>query len=319
MKTRYAIAAAAIAAAFPFAAQASCGSAFCTVNTNWTAQSAMVDAGSSYDLRYEYIDQGDVFTGTRHIAVGEIPHHHNEVSTKNRNLVATYSYNFGNGWGVTVSGAEVDKDHYHIHNHHGVPLDERWKFTELSDLRVTGRYQVMRMDDPLKPVTMGMSFGAKLPTGSTTVANADGDVAERGLQPGTGTTDGIIGAYYHQKLIASDVSWFAQATFQAAFKPHDHYRPGNSFGADIGVRKGVGDKFGLLLQLNAVRKGREAGTEGEPADSGQRAVFLSPGVSYAVGQSTQLYGYVQQALYRDVNGVQLTARRAFVFGLAGHL
>jgi hypothetical protein len=48
-------------------------------------------------------------------------------------------------------------------------------------------------------------------------------------------------------------------------------------------------------------------------------VFLSPGVSYAVGQSTQLYGYLQQALYRDVNGVQLTARRAFVFGLAGHL
>jgi hypothetical protein len=311
---------AALAVAFlPSLAYASCGSAFCTVNTNWTAQSALVEAGSSFDLHYEYIDQSQPFAGGEKVAVGQIPHHHDEVSTINRNLVATYSRSFGDGWGVTLSAPVGERDHLHIHNHHGEPEPERWKFTDLGDVRAVGRYQFASVGDPLNPSTSGVTFGLKLPTGRTTVTNDDGEPAERSMQPGTGTTDLILGGYYHQKLTASDASWFAQAQYQQALGSHAGYKPGSHFGADIGYRKGVGDKLGLLVQLNFVHKGKDSGSEAEPDDSGGRFLHLSPGVSYAISDNLQVYGFYQQALYRHVNGVQLTANHAFLVGLSGRL
>ncbi|TFW01796.1 transporter [Oxalobacteraceae bacterium OM1] len=314
--TRASLIAAAIAL-LPGVAAASCGSAFCAVNTNWTAESAQVDAPSSWDLRYEHINQDQPQTGTDRIGVGQIPHHHDEVSTANRNLVATYSRNLGAGFGVTVSAAISDRDHLHVHNHHGAQLPEQWTYTELGDVRVTGRYQLPYVGDPMAPANTGLIFGLKLPTGRTNVANAAGSVAERSLQPGTGTTDLILGAYYHQKLPQRDASWFAQVQVQQALNSHDDYRPGTQLGIDLGYRHGLTDKLGGLVQLNTVVKRSDSGAQAEPEDSGSRAVFLSPGLAYALTDNTQVYGFYQHPLYQNVNGVQLTARRAIVVGLSG--
>src|SRR5438270_604567 len=39
----------------PLTAAASCGSAFCTINTSWDAHGAWLEPGARLDLRYEYI------------------------------------------------------------------------------------------------------------------------------------------------------------------------------------------------------------------------------------------------------------------------
>ncbi|WP_167758627.1 transporter [Zemynaea arenosa] len=309
----------AVAALFPALASASCGAAFCTVNTNWTSETALADAGNAFDLRYEFINLNQPMSGTDTIAIGQIPHHHDEVRTLNRNVVATWSHSFVGGWGVSVSLPVSERDHIHVHNHHGAKLSENWNFTELGDTRVTGRYQKALLADPLKPALAGVTFGLKLPTGRTGVANDANSVAERSMQPGTGTTDAILGAFYHQKLTASDIAWFAQAQYQHALNTRSNYKPGSTFSADIGLRRGLTERLGGLLQLNAVRKGTDSGSEAEPEDSGQRTVALSPGLSYAIGAQTQVYAYYQHALYRKVNGVQLTADRAFVVGVSGQL
>ena len=36
---------------------ASCGSAFCNVNTNWSIQGIWTQQGAHVDVRFEYIDQ----------------------------------------------------------------------------------------------------------------------------------------------------------------------------------------------------------------------------------------------------------------------
>jgi len=303
----------------PSLAFASCGAVFCTVNTNWTTQSALVEAGSSYDLRYEYIDQAQLFSGTDRIAVSQIPRHDDEVSTLNRNLVATYSRNFGDGWGLTLSAPVGQRDHVHLHNHEAEQEREAWNFTELGDVRAIGRYQFAAVGDPLNPSTSGLTLGLKLPTGRTRVTNAGGELAERSLQPGTGTTDLIAGYFYHQKLGASDASWFAQAQYQHALNSHSEFKPGAQLGADLGYRRGVNDQLGLLIQLNLVHKRADSGSEAEPSDSGSRSVFISPGLSYAVSGNLQVYGFFQHPLYRRVTGVQLSADRAFVIGLSGRL
>jgi hypothetical protein len=300
----------------PSLAVASCGSAFCTVNSNWTSESAMIESGSVFDLRYEYINQDQPRAGSDKVAVGQIPHHHDEVFTRNRNLLATYSHSFDSEWGISVIAPVVDRDHLHIHNHMGGQIPERWNFTELGDVRVVGRYQLPYVGDPTKASAAGINFGLKLPTGRSTVANADGDVAERSLQPGTGTTDGIVGAYYHQKLPQWDSSWFAQAQYQHALNSHDDFRPGSQFGIDVGYRYGVTDKLGALVQVNAVVKRRDRGAQAEPNDSGGRFLFISPGLSYAATDTMQIYAFFQKPVYQYVNGVQLTADKAFVLGLS---
>jgi hypothetical protein len=317
MKTSHTLLAAALAALAPSIALASCGASFCAVNSNWTAESALAEAGNAFDLRYEYMNQDQPMFGSRKVRVGEVHAHHDEVSTENRNLVFSYSHNFGNRFGVTVSGAAGERDHFHIHNHHGAQINDTWKYTRLNDVRVLGRYQLLSVKNPLKPASAGVTFGLKLPTGKFDVANAGGAKAERSMQPGSGTTDLIVGAYYHQKLTETGAAWFAQAQYQHALNTRDGFRPGAQLGLDLGARKDLGDGIGLLGQLNYVRKGADAGSEAEPASSGGRFLYASPGLSYALPKAMQLYAFYQVPLHRHVTGVQLTANRALVIGLSG--
>ncbi len=277
----------------------------------------MTDAGSSFELRYEYVKQDQPRTGTTDLAVGQIPRHHDEVSTINRNIVASYNRSFASGWGLSVVAPIVDRNHTHVHNHRGARIVDQWNFTELADMRVMGRYQLPLVGDPLNPSTASVIFGVKLPTGRTDVANAAGAVAERSLQPGSGTTDLIAGAYYHQKLTQSNSSWFVQAQYQHALNQHDNFKPGAQFGADVGYRYSVNDRLGALVQVNALAKQRDSGSQSEPADSGSRSVFISPGLSYAVADNLQVYGFYQHPVYINTHGVQLTAKRAFVLGVSG--
>lgn len=307
---------AALLATFTLPAAASCGSAFCSINTDWGAGTTGLSEGSTLDVRYEHIRQDQPRAGSRRIAVGAIPHHHDEVRTLNRNLVATYSQTWVNGWGVSATLPFVDRDHLHIHNHRGAQLPEQWNFRELGDVRVTGRYQQFLPGSDDAPRMAGVFFGLKLPTGRTGVSNGAGDVAERSLQPGTGTTDLILGAIYHQQLAASGAAWFAQVQAQQPLNSHQDFRPGAQFAADLGYAHPFTERWSGIVQLNAVVKRRDRGAQAEPEDSGSRSLFLSPGLSYKLGEAFRVYGYYQHPLHQSVNGVQLTARRALVVGVS---
>ncbi|OAI52155.1 hypothetical protein AYO46_06410 [Betaproteobacteria bacterium SCGC AG-212-J23] len=299
----------------PAGAAASCGSAFCTVNTNWDVQGAWTEPGTRLDFRYEYINQDQPMSGSRKVGVGEVPAHHDEVYTYNRNYLTTIDRTIDADWGVNVLVPVVDREHYHIHNHMGTQLDERWDFTELGDVRVLARRRLASFEgqEPSAAVA-SLNFGLKLPTGKTNIVNADGDAAERSLQPGSGTTDFLIGASYSKQQPTKNLSTFVQGVVQLPLNEHDDYKPGNRVSLDAGLRYGVGEQLGLLLQANALWRGRDRGAEAEPDDTGGTALFLSPGLSYAPVKAFNLYGFVQLPLYQYVNGVQLTAKRAYTIG-----
>ncbi|MGZ5179538.1 MAG: hypothetical protein ACXWC2_03610 [Ramlibacter sp.] len=300
-----------LSAAVP--AHASCGSAFCSLSTDLGLGLAAPVGGNLFDLRYENITQDQPRAGSRKVAVGAIPHDHDEVSTKNQNLIATYSRSVTANWGYSIAAPIVDRRHLHIGNEPDGPVPERWNFRELGDVRVMGRYQAT--SEPGSS-TAGIVFGLKLPTGRTTLANAQGQLAERTLQPGSGTTDAILGAFYNRQLPSQGASWFAHMQFQQALHSHDEFKPGSQLAADVGYARVLGDRFAAVLQLNAVVKGRDKGGQAEPDDSGGRYLFLSPGVSYQATGATRAYAFYQQPLHQFVNGVQLTARRAVVVGVS---
>jgi hypothetical protein len=307
---------AALAAGMAGEAAASCGTAFCMVNTSWNVQGAWTEPGARLDLRFEYIDQDQPMSGSSKVGVGEIRKHHDEIRSVNRNTLATFDYAFNEAWGVSATLPLLDRDHAHIHNHMGAQLHDRWNFTEVGDLRVLGRrqwrsesLQAQRLD------FYGANLGLKLPTGRQDVRNANGDLAERTLQPGTGTTDVLAGGYF-RRMLGSGASWFFDALLQHPLNSHDEFRPGARASLDLGYRHEASDRLGLMLQLNLLHRRRDKGSAAEPEDSGGNAVFVSPGASYALSERFQGYAFLQLPLYQYVNGVQLTADWAVVAGLS---
>jgi hypothetical protein len=297
-------------------ASASCGSAFCLVNTDWSAQGAWTEPGARFDLRYESIDLDQPRHNTQRVAVGQIPAHHDEVETKNRNVVAGIDWSLAPAWGLSVTLPYVDREHLHIHNHQGEKIEERWKFSGLGDARVIGRWEFMPAANEEAPRSAGLTFGVKLPTGRHDVKNGDGEEAERPLQPGSGTTDAIVGAYWHGAAPLSFTSWFARAQAVLPMNSREEFKPGKSLQLDAGARYAVTSNVGLMLQANWQVKGRDSGANAEPDDSGQRSLSISPGISWNVSSGAQVYAFVQKPVYQSVNGVQLTANWSALAGVS---
>jgi len=305
MRPRFVLGAALCAAAFD--ASASCGAAFCLVNTDWSAQGFWTGPGGLLDLRYESIDLDQPRAGNDKVGVGEVPRHHDEVETRNRNWVATFDWNFTPDWGATLTLPYVDREHFHIHNHHSAQIPGRWDFTELGDMRVQGRYRFDSWQDADCLCAQGLVFGLKVPTGKYDVANGDGEAAERTLQPGTGTTDLLLGYDWHRSNVQTAWSYFTRVQAQLPLNSRAEFKPGAQLQVDGGMRYAVGSKVALMLQANAIWRGTDKGANAEPEDSGQRAIFVSPGVSWNIAREVQAYAFVQVPVYWWVTGVQLTS------------
>jgi Putative MetA-pathway of phenol degradation len=312
---RFAAALATVVGLFPSLSAASCGSAFCAVNTDWNVQGMFTEPGGRAELRYEFLHQGQLRAGSQKVSPGEVPQHHDELTTKNQALFGTLDYNFGD-WGLSLILPLVDREHEHIHHHHGQALTESWQFHGVGDIRVAGRRQwQLASDDVTTAQSFGLLAGLKLPSGRTTVSNDDGDIAERSLQPGTGTTDAFGGAFYQVGWPQQGLSAFAQGVYGAALNSYHGYRPGGRFALDAGLRYDATPQWALLLQLNALWRGRDSGDQAEPDDSGGRYLFLSPGLSWSIGRDLQVFAIAQLPLYQYVNGVQLTANWGATAGI----
>src|SRR5438552_14263117 len=295
------------------AAQSSCGSAFCVLNTNWATQGVASEPGAfRLDERFEFVDQKHLMQGTKRISQADDPADTPELRTIDRNLVKTLADPVTKNWAVSVSVPVVDRSHSHIADPTGAATFEKWDFTKVGDTRVLGMY---RFDNEKNPVvSQGLIFGLKLPTGSHRVSNADGAVAERALQPGTGSTDLVLGGYYSAPGIHLDSSWFVQALYQQAVSTREEYKPGNQFQLNVGYRHPLGHDWQALLQINSLIKGKDSGANSEPDLSGSKSVFLSPGLIYSLTHDLQLYSFMQLPIYRFYNGIQLSAASAFVAG-----
>ncbi len=297
--------------ALPPTAMASCGSAFCTINTDWDTQAPWQDEATRLDLRMEYIHQDQLRSGTdKTVAAGE-PGEHDEIGTRNRNVVASLSHAFSPSLNLALQVPGVSRDHAHVFNGAGGPEPESWNFTRLGDVRVLAH---LRLDDAqsMHDHSHGLIGGIKLPTGSINVRNAAGELAERSLQPGTGSTDLIAGGFVSGHF--AQTSWHAQMSWQHAVSERAEYRPGDSVVVDAGVAYPLG-AVQALAQINLLWRGHDSGLNAEPADSGGKYVYFSPGVAVPLGGDTQIYGLVQLPLVQNVNGVQLTADWAATLGM----
>lgn len=298
----------------PITAQASCGGAFCSLNSDWDIQGVQTKPGVRLDIRAEFIDQDQLRSGTHKAApAGEVDEH-DETRTINRNLLATLDWNMNADWGMTFKLPIVSRAHQHIFNADdgagGIdPEAESWNFSGIGDVQVLARYCFYNDAH----ANAGLRFGLKLPTGSINKRNAE-EAAERTLQPGSGSVDSLLGAYYNHH--DGNIGWFAQGMWQQTLSDRDNFKPGCKLSADVGLSYQATPDFSLMLQLNAQHKAKDSGANAEPADSGGHTISVSPGASYRVTSNTSVYGFVQKPLVQHVNGAQLTADWSLALGLS---
>ncbi len=295
------------------AANASCGGAFCSLSTDWDIQGVATKSGVRLDIRAEFIDQDQLRSGTHKAApAGEVDEH-DETRTINRNLLATLDWTINADWGMTLKVPFVSRAHSHIFNADdgagGIDSEtESWNFSGIGDVQAIARYRFYND----KQANAGVRFGLKLPTGSIHKRNSD-EEAERTLQPGSGSVDSLLGAYYNHH--DGNVGWFAQGVWQQTLSDRDDFKSGRKLSADVGLSYNATPDLSLMLQLNALHKAKDGGANAEPNDSGGSSISVSPGVSYRVIANTQLYGFLQKPLYQRVNGAQLTADWSIALGI----
>lgn len=306
-------------------AHASCGSTACSINTNWDEHGAS-HPGWTADLRYSYSRAGTLRSGSNKIAAdttfnGEVEN----LRTLNRIVTAGLDYSYDDHWGVALHLPYITRGHDHNLGPYAgaTPAGyESFHASAMGDIKVVGRYRWTL--DEAGHSGMGMKFGLKLNTGKKDfVIDQTGTVpSEVTLQPGNGSTDLILGAFWFQSTPGSDWNWFAQGMAQNSIRSSATFRPGNQINLDGGTRYAFSRNLSGLLQLNAQWNSTDSGSAAalSPAtggpSSGGRTLSLTPGLSYAITAATQLYGLLQLPLYQYVNGEQLTANSSISIGIS---
>lgn len=290
---------------------ASCGSAFCTLNTHWDAQGLRNNDSLRVDLRYSYARADELHRGSSKIAPALPSNAGKEIEnlrTINQILNLGVDCAINSKWNVAIGVPLVMRDHAHTFDPLApdAPFVQQAEFSALGDVQITGKYRFYLSD---YHAGSGAIFGFKLPTGSINKTMTPPDPADpttpfaldRSSQPGTGSTDVILGTYYYRDMPNLPWGWFVSGLMQNALTTRDHYRPGDALSLDVGVHYSITHSVIGLLQLNTQTKARDHGANAEPA-SGGYSINLSPGLSFAIARKTKLYGFVQLPLVQYANG-----------------
>lgn len=299
-----------------------CASCGCTLSSDWASQQFSYTPGLKLDLRYDYLNQDQLRSGTRTIspdAASQVMNNGNpqevEKYTRNNYVTLGIDYSTNRDWGVNIQVPYIDRQHSTL----GTASDgftpgpgggQYGSHTRgFGDVKVIGRYQGFTPQ-----CNFGVLYGVKLPTGSytetgtSTDPTAPGSVPiDRGLQPGTGTTDAIVGAYYSSG-ISQDWDYFTQALFQRALNSRNQYKPGDGLNLNLGLRYAGFSAVSPLLQLNYRYVRHDEGANADQISTGGTLLYLSPGISASISARISVYGFYQVPVYQDVNGVQLAPR-----------
>lgn len=297
--------------ATPVLACSSCG---CSLTSDWLSQGLVALPGTTVDLRYDYVPQNQLRSGTGAVdrsAINLPTNREIERYTYNSYVTATVDRQFNAVWGVDLQVPVIVRPHATVSQG---DTEESFSHTNgLGDVRLTARWQGIG-----GPGITGLQFGLKLPTGgfgqSFRTGPQAGSAVDRGLQPGTGTTDAIIGAYHFGRLV-QDFDFVLQAQAQIPLDSRDLYRPGLAGTASAGLHYVHWHAITPQLQLNLRLAEKDHGLNSDRDNSGGELLYAAPGLIARVGPRAAVFGYVQLPLYEHVNGFQLAPRYTASIGL----
>lgn len=287
-------------------------------------------SGWRFNLEFVYINQDQLRSGTSTATPAEVVNHppdpalgggEIEQQTINRYVNAGINYRPNADWSLNLTAPYVIRTHSTFgvqtqpYSAAEVAPDQLSyvSFARLGDVRLVASWQGL-----LPTHNLGVQFGLKLPTGSYGTAvnfNTGPNAAtplDASLQPGTGSTDLILGAYWFQP-ISQDFDAFAAANFQTSIAHQQNqaandYRPGNSATLSLGVRYEAFQRWVPQIQVNLYDRRSDQGALADVLQTSGFVAYVSPGLTIRLAGGLQLYGLLQVPAYSNLGGYQLFPR-----------
>ena len=303
-----------LAAAAPAERAHACASCGCTLSAD-AAMGYSALPGLRLSIEYDYIDQSQLRSGTH--AVSGVPAGNElEEQTINQYVTAGISYSPNSSWNLLLLLPYVIRSHSTYGTYDPTqPLPElsRSFSSSIGDAKLIVSYQGF-----LPTNNLGVQLGVKLPTGQygTAVDFYSGPNAglplDASLQPGTGSTDVIVGAYYYQ-AISQNFDAFVNGQFQAAVKqrmdqPGNDFRPGNTTTLSFGLRYEGNPHWVPQLQANLLHKSPDTGALADVQNTAGIVAYVSPGVTAQVSARLHVFAFAQLPVYSNLYGIQLFPR-----------
>jgi len=211
-------------------------------------------------------------------------------------------YMFNRDWGVKATVPYMQRNFVTTDDTTGEILSFEHK--KIGDIRVSGIYSGFSPD-----MSAGLTFGLKLPTGSTKDEGFDRDTAI-----GTGSTNLLLGGYKMGRFSNASYGWFANGVLDQPVLTKGDYRPGTEINASVGTYYegwSVGSvKVTPLFQVIGAHRWKDSGSQANPDGSGYTRMLASPGLEFGFG-ATKLYTDVSVPFYDHVRGDQLVAPALF--------
>jgi len=324
-----------------------CATCGCSLSTD-AAMGYSTETGWRVSLQYDFINQNQLRIGSRSVSAAEVAAINDaggeqevERQTINRYTTLGLSYSPSEDWNLRLLVPYIDRGHS-TYGPATNPLTSDQisgsTLTGLGDIRFITSYQGLLPDKNL-----GFQLGLKAPTGRYGGPSADGlsvvgrsptafnsgpisqnpspgNLVDTSLQPGNGSTDVILGAFYH-RAVSDNVNGFVNGQFQAAVahrldQPGQDFRPGNTTTVSFGIRYQAHPGFVPQLQVNIFRKGRDQGALADNPDSAGTVAYLSPGMTVSIMDNLQAFAFVQLPVYSHLTGYQLAPRWTASAGLS---
>lgn len=319
LKTLYCVAAIGVAAS---PVMASCGAAACPIDTYQALISGEWRAG----VRYESIDQNQIFVGDQLSSVGAIPGHHDEIQTLNQLTVIHIAHQLSDRWQVRLEMPYVYRQHSHLHHHHGEDILEEWEFNGWGDAILFTDFALIPSHTP-DSATLVLTGGVQFPTGETGIRNSEGAAAEAPINPGSGAYGLITGIHYRRGVAVLPGLSGAMAVVPLSAGLNYFFHGAGTDGWRFGdeVLGMISTEYALFpgilatLQMNGkYQQKSDPGSTNEPVqNTGGTWIYISPGAEVQVSNTFIWDVQMQFPVYRNVNGIQQTAPWHFRTGITG--
>jgi hypothetical protein len=275
-----------------------CGCA-CGCGVFDVATSSMLPTGQGgmAFVQYAYQDQDHNWSGSSQAPAAN----NDDKEIRTHFITMGLQYMFDRSWGLQ---AEVPYDfrYFKTTSDAGSLVSANW--SQLGDIRIEGIYTGLFPD-----MSAGITFGAKLPTGSYSY---EPDIVDRDSQLGSGSTDFLLGGFYRNSLSPDNQwNWFAQFELDVPVLTQVQYRPGVEVDSAAGiVYEGLSlgpVKISPLGQLIFSERTSDSGANAaNPVASGYQRLMISPAIEFHI-HPVIVYADAEIPVYQNFTGNQLVA------------
>jgi hypothetical protein len=191
-------------------------------------------------------------------------------------------------------------------SHLGVTNEQDDVTRGLSDVALTARWEALKIGGMVPRHVVALTGTLKLPTGNNThLAEVDEGVIDEHKQIGTGTWDGIVGAWYTFGDFPTVAYAGVSARINSSNSRGNHY--GNAIFGTVGARRSFLDDKRLYFAVDA--QVRNAGLDTTPdhvydPNSGGFVGYAVGAAGYAITQDLLVRAVLQMPVLTALNGVQ---------------